>query len=346
MKFRVTGLALAGLMAASLVLPAFAATAQDASAEQTSSSGIYLDGELAQMLEYRLYKSVNYITVESFMAMMDEEAVVEEENGTVVVNATTVTGIVDVEDPDEEAEEQPDQEAQAQFEETLEAAQAEGQETAGQSEDAADGDPEAEESLQANVVEETLTLSASEGAQYVVANGRYLYVKNGVLELDGKIAVPVRVLAEIFNLEVGYDGKTGNVTLTSQEGAGAYLESGDAYYDSDTLYWLSRIIYAESGNQPLDGKIAVGNVVMNRMDSPLFPDTIYDVLFQRNQFSPAATGSIYRTPNAASVAAAKLVMDGAVSLKNVLFFNAAGLNSYASRNRPYVATIGAHAFYA
>ena len=44
--------------------------------------------------------------------------------------------------------------------------------------------------------------------------------------------------------------------------------------------------------------------------------------------------------------AAKLVMDGAVSLKNVLFFNAAGLNSYASRNRPYVATIGNHAFYA
>ncbi len=342
MKFRVTGLALAGLMVASLVLPAFAATAQDASAEQTSSSGIYLDGEPAQMLEYRLYKSVNYITVESFMAMMDEEAVVEEENGTVVVNATAVTGIVDVENPEEAAAEQPEQEAEVRSEK----AQAQDQETVGQSEEADAGDPEAEESLQANVVEETLTFSASEGAKYVVANGRYLYVKNGVMELDGKIAVPVRVLAEIFNLEVGYDGKTGNVTLTSQESAGAYLESGEAYYDGDTLYWLSRIIYAESGNQPLDGKIAVGNVVMNRVASPLFPDTIYDVLFQRNQFSPAATGSIYRTPNAASVAAAKLVLDGAVSLKNVLFFNAAGLNSYASRNRPYVATIGNHAFYA
>ena len=339
MKIRITGLALAGLMAASLVLPAFAA-----SSEEVPSLEIYLNGEAAQMLEYRLYKGVNYITVESFMAMMDAEALVEQEDGTVVVTAATVTGVVDMDAAQEEGqlsgetEEDPNQ--------GEDRALMESEEENAQTEELPEEDPEAEETPQANVVEETLTFSAVQGENYVVANGRYLYVKNGVLELDGKVAVPVRVLAEIFNLDVGYDGATGNVTLTSQEGVGAYLESGDAYYDGDVLYWLSRIIYSESGNQPLEGKIAVGNVVMNRVASPLFPDTIYDVLFQRNQFSPAATGSIYRTPNEASVVAAKLVMDGAVSLKNVLFFNAAGLNSYASRNRPYVATIGNHAFYA
>ncbi len=69
------------------------------------------------------------------------------------------------------------------------------------------------------------------------------------------------------------------------------------------------------------------------------------MLFQKNQFTPAATGSIYREPNEESVAAAKMVMDGAQVMPNALFFNAAGLRSYASRTRTYVATIGDHAFY-
>ena len=380
MKIRVTGLALAGLMAASVTLPAFAAVAEDSAAGQAAGPGIYLDGELAQVLEFQLYNGTNYITVESFMALMDEEAVVEKEEGAVTVSAFTVAEVVDVEtedDPQETPAEEPAQDAGQTDAETAASVQAQAGAVAAAAQDGesarqdaartaqqavaedtqaqpgnedaqeeTSGDAEAEETPQANVVEETLTLSAATGQQYVVANDRYLYVEDGVKQLNGEVAVPVRVLAKIFNLEVGYDSATGNVTLTSQEESDAYLADGSAYDDSDALYWLSHIIYAESGNQPLAGKIAVGNVVMNRVASPLFPDTIYDVLFQRNQFSPAITGSIYRTPNAASVVAAKLVLDGAVVLENALFFNAVGVNSYASRNRPYVATIGNHAFYA
>ena len=105
-------------------------------------------------------------------------------------------------------------------------------------------------------------------------------------------------------------------------------------------------MFCESGNQPLTGKIAVANVVLNRVYNSRFPDTVYDVIFQKNQFGPASSGSIYREPNVESVIAAKLAMDGAEALDNVLFFNRAGLNCYASRNRSYVATIGGHAFYA
>ena len=108
-----------------------------------------------------------------------------------------------------------------------------------------------------------------------------------------------------------------------------------------SLYWLSRIIYAESGNQILEGKIAVGNVVMNRVNSPKFPDNIYDVLYQKNQFSPASSGSLKRTPNAESVIAAKLVLEGVEIVPGALFFNRAGMACYASRNRAYLTTIGA-----
>ena len=121
---------------------------------------------------------------------------------------------------------------------------------------------------------------------------------------------------------------------------------GDEYYDSTLLYWLSRIIYSESGNQSMEGKIAVGNVVMNRLNSPDFPNTIKGVLFQKNQFSPAMSGSIHRNPSESSIVAAKLVLDGAEVLEGVLFFNRAGMNTFASRNRTFVATIGAHSFYA
>ena len=111
---------------------------------------------------------------------------------------------------------------------------------------------------------------------------------------------------------------------------------------------LSRIIYAESGNQSLDGKIAVGNVVLNRVASPRFPNTVYEVIFQRNQFTPAMTGSINRTPSAESVIAAKLCLDGANTAGDALYFVNPNMSPYswASRNRPYVATIGAHAFFA
>lgn len=197
----------------------------------------------------------------------------------------------------------------------------------------------------ANVVEEALTFTAKSGESYVVANGRYLYLESKVRTINGKVAVPIRVLAEVFNLNVGYDSAVRHVTLTRQKGASAYLQDGESYYDAEILYWLSRIIYSESGNQSLMGRIAVGNVVMNRLESPLFPNTIKGVLFQKNQFSPAMSGSIYREPNAGSVVAAKLVMDGAVVVENALFFNRAGMNTFASRNRTYVATIGAHAFY-
>lgn len=194
-------------------------------------------------------------------------------------------------------------------------------------------------------VEETLEMTVYDGASYVEANDRYLYLEHGVLNLDGALALPVDTLAKILNLNLVRDEQTGYLRLYTQKGQ-AYLTPGSAYYNSDDLYWLSHIIYSESGNQPLAGKIAVGNVVMNRVASYKFPNTVYGVIFQTNQFSPADNGAIYREPNWESQVAAKLVLEGAVVLDNALFFNQAGLDCYASRNRAYVATIGGHAFYA
>lgn len=190
-----------------------------------------------------------------------------------------------------------------------------------------------------------LELSIQIGARYLVANGRYLYLEDGIIIQNGNIMVPVRTLARALGASVLWDGGSGTVQLQSGTGP---IAQGGGYYDSDSLYWLSHIIYAESGNQPLTGKIAVGNVVLNRVASPLFPNTVYAVVFQRNQFTPVANGSIYREPNEESVIAAKLCLDGANTAGSSLYFvnPRSAPNSWASRNRPYVATIGAHAFFA
>jgi N-acetylmuramoyl-L-alanine amidase len=54
------------------------------------------------------------------------------------------------------------------------------------------------------------------------------------------------------------------------KGGGA-IESGDTWYDEEDLYWLSRIISAEARGESLEGQIAVGNVVLNRMKSDRWP---------------------------------------------------------------------------
>ncbi|NLA88049.1 MAG: copper amine oxidase, partial [Clostridiales bacterium] len=89
-----------------------------------------------------------------------------------------------------------------------------------------------------------------------------LYTAYGVKAENGSILVPVRVLAKALGASVGWDGSHGLITI--KRGGGA-IQSGDSFYDSDAVLWLSRIIHAESEMEPLTGKIAVGNVILNRV---------------------------------------------------------------------------------
>ena len=195
------------------------------------------------------------------------------------------------------------------------------------------------------VVTDRLTMTAKVGQLYVEANGRYLYVPEAVqMTQAGQAAVPLRTAAEAFGAQVGYDAATGVATVTS--GSGAIL-SGDSFYNQDDLFWLSRVIYRESGNQSLEGQMAVGNVVLNRVADPAFPDTVEGVLAQKNQFTTYKSGVLRKTePSAKSIIAAKLVLDGGVvkETRGALFFDCSS-NSWAARNKQLIATFGDHNFY-
>ena len=195
------------------------------------------------------------------------------------------------------------------------------------------------------ITSDKLTLTATVGQLYLTANGRYLYTPEGIQIENNKVIVPLSALTEAFGATLTWNGATGVTSVTRGSGA---LTSGDQYYNSDDLFWLSRVIYTESGNQPLEGMMAVGNVILNRVKHPAFPDTIEGVLAQKNQFTTYQSGRIANsTPNERSVIAAKLVLDGGVveETKNALYFDSSS-NSWAARNRACVAVIGGHRFYA
>ena len=189
-----------------------------------------------------------------------------------------------------------------------------------------------------------LSLTAKVGQLYIQANGRYLYVPEGVQMVGGKVTVPLSVLVKAFDARLSWDAASGTAVVNCGSGA---IQSGDSYYNQDDLFWLSRIIQAECGNQPLEGRMAVGNVVLNRVKNPAFPSTVKGVLSQKNQFTTWKNGALAkRTPNATSVIAAKLVLDGGEveSTKGATFFDSKS-NSWAARNKTCVAVIGNHKFY-
>lgn len=117
--------------------------------------------------------------------------------------------------------------------------------------------------------------------------------------------------------------------------------------DDQELRILSQLIEAESGTQSFEGKLAVGTVVMNRVESGEFPNNIRDVIFQKNQFSPVANGKINNEPSEDSVKAAKMIMEGTRVLNpNVLYFYNPKLVRTGNwiRGRKPTKVIGDHTF--
>lgn len=199
----------------------------------------------------------------------------------------------------------------------------------------------------ASVQSDTISLHAQQGSYYITANNRVLYYGKPIRNIGGRIYVPIRILAKAYSLSVEWDDLTKSVKLYGDPKG---LKSGNDYYNQNDLYWLSRIIQAESGGEVLKGKIAVGNVVINRKNHKSYPDTIYGVIFDKKygtQFTPVATGSIYKEPSAESVLAAKICLDGYSLNEEMIFFinPKIATNFWITQTRVYVMTIGNHKFY-
>ena len=198
-----------------------------------------------------------------------------------------------------------------------------------------------------NITSSKLEMKITDGANYFVANGRYLYTSSPVFMKSGVMYAPVVLLAKAFDAKISWQNSSSSFHITSGSGG---IISGDKFYKDDEVYWLSRIINAESGGEILKGKIAVGNIVLNRVRSKSFPNTIYGVIFDKKygvQFSPVANGTIYNTPNAQSVIAAKICLEGYSIDNDILYFVNPTISpsNWIVNTREFYAKIGNHAFY-
>lgn len=187
-------------------------------------------------------------------------------------------------------------------------------------------------------------VDASAGDCYLTANGRCLYTGGNHVALADDLMVPADVLCRALDARCRFD--TASHTLFVTAGTGR-ITAGRDFYPEEDLFWLASIIYAEAGNESFAGKIAVGNVVMNRVRCPGFPDTICGVIFDRNggvQFEPVLNGTVYNTPTEECYTAAKLAMDGAAPVGECLFFSSVW-DCWAAETRTYYTTIGRHYFF-
>ncbi|KAA1183372.1 cell wall hydrolase [Paenibacillus sp. FSL E2-8871] len=117
----------------------------------------------------------------------------------------------------------------------------------------------------------------------------------------------------------------------------------------EELLLLQKIVMAEAEGEPYQGKVAVANVVLNRLRSANFPDTIYKVIYQKHQFSPVANGRLKRVkPNDDSIKAVNAALSGVKEVPDSTYFFLSlklAQDLTVHHSQEYVKTIGNHTFY-
>lgn len=130
----------------------------------------------------------------------------------------------------------------------------------------------------------------------------------------------------------------------SQRAANAtWRDISDITFADGDLRLLANLIYCEAGGEPYEGKLAVGAVVINRVLSSVYPDTVLGVIYQRKQFSPVGSGRLElaltnNKANADCYRAAEEAMSGMSNVGNCVYFRTPinGLTGIS---------IGGHIFY-
>ncbi|MBP5308919.1 MAG: spore cortex-lytic enzyme [Clostridia bacterium] len=140
------------------------------------------------------------------------------------------------------------------------------------------------------------------------------------------------------------DGVVGAKTLAALGIRSSGTASAGGYSNSDT-YLLAKLIYSEARGESYTGQVAVGAVVLNRVKSPSFPNTVSGVIYQNNAFTAVSDGQINLAPDDTAVRAAKDAMNGwDPSGGSLYYYNPKIATSKWILTRKTVVTIGNHVF--
>ena len=151
---------------------------------------------------------------------------------------------------------------------------------------------------------------------------------------------------EISNLNLIYIGQNINTTKSIRANEPKIAEPLNIGLSDSEIDLLARLVRAEAQTEPLEGKIAVACVVLNRVESPQFPDTIKEVIYAPGQFQPVKNGEINKPADEESIQAVKAALtEQRVMAPGALFFyNPAIATSRWLDTRATTLVIGQHVF--
>ena len=171
---------------------------------------------------------------------------------------------------------------------------------------------------------------------------------------DGRYGEQTRDAVEWFQRKNGLavDGKVGaktaaalGVTLSGGKAASAAASAGSAKIISADHRLQAKLVYAEARGEPYKGQVAVAAVVLNRVSSSSFPNTISGVVYQRNAFTCVNNGSINNTPDNSCIRAALDALNGWDPTGGCLYYyNPKTAVDNWIRTRTTKTVIGRHSF--
>ena len=143
--------------------------------------------------------------------------------------------------------------------------------------------------------------------------------------LDNRIMIPVKFITEALGATVEWDGLTYTALIKKEDAVVPVASILNRSYSDEDIIWLARIIHVDAGSVSLDGKVAIANSVLNRKDSVLFPNSVFDVIFDKaycTQFPPAHKPSVKELiPPSDCVIAAKMALEGINIVDKCMYFN-------------------------
>ncbi len=189
----------------------------------------------------------------------------------------------------------------------------------------------AEQSRVSGLVSQTSSSIVSYSNQISDAEAAALAYEKQIEEQEKNIAALKAKLAEEIRM----------AELAAQS---SWRDISEVSFAEGDRYLLANLIYCEAGGEPYSGQVAVGSVVMNRVLSSVYPDTVVGVIYQSKQFSPVGSGRLALAlaegrATASCYQAADAVMSGTTNVSNCVYFRTP-VDGVTPRY-----TIGGHIFY-
>ncbi len=181
------------------------------------------------------------------------------------------------------------------------------------------------ETRTATILDGETTITLTHDSNIVTVNGESHMLKIVPPVIDNRTLVPIGFIEDHMNCQVNWNENTYTVEIIKENLTVPAMSIIERGYTDDDLLLLAKIVTVEAMDLSFDGKVAIANVVINRKKSTSFPNTIKDVIYDKEyckQFPPAhKTSFATRVPSKDSIIAAKMALEGINNISVCLFFN-------------------------